>query len=85
MAYQPDPVNAPGELYVDFSPVEQGRRLRQEVQTNYWILDVVEDQYSAVYSCEEDGAGGVLTEFAWVLTREMDPPQNVVSLLLESY
>lgn len=53
---------------------------RQDDSTNYWILGVQEDVYSSVYSCDADGPGadGTLAEFAWVLTREMDPPQEVV-------
>ncbi len=46
------------------------------VNTNYKILGVVEDSWASVYDCQE--TGGEVREFAWLLTRDPVPSQDVV-------
>ncbi len=46
------------------------------VNTNYKILGVVEDSWASVYDCQETIGG--IREFAWLLTRDPVPSQDVV-------
>ncbi len=67
-AYQADPENAPGELTVHFPDLPPG---------DYWVLDTDFESFTTVYACS-DYAGSIKTEYAWVMTREMNPPQEAV-------
>ena len=44
----------------------------------YWILGTDYENYTSIYDCSQVGnVPG--TEFGWLNTREMDPPQEIVS------
>ena len=93
-AFQPDPVNYPGELSVGFpagehhtyfisSSIVMDSPSRLSIPatsntSNYWILDTDYDSFSVVYDCNNKGDDDK-SEFGWILTREKNPPQELVS------
>lgn len=74
-AETPDP-EFPGELEVHFPG--------SAPKGDYWLIETDYDNYASVYSCF-DVIGLVKFEFAWLLTRERVPPQEVVDKGLEAY
>ncbi|XP_011307801.1 apolipoprotein D [Fopius arisanus] len=65
----------PGKLAVKFpvSPFEG----------SYWILDTDYDSYAAVWSCQSLLVAN--TQFAWILTREQNPPQDVIEKAKDAF
>merc|ERR1711978_651576 len=69
---------APGELCVNFAPGSQEGcgPAGEQCFSNYWVLETDYDSYTVIYSCVEILA--LRNEFAWVLTREPNAPQELV-------
>ena len=70
---------APGELCVNFAPGSiDGCGEKPDCFSNYWVLETDYESYSVVYSCTQ--ILELRNEFAWVLTRDINPAPEIVSI-----
>lgn len=63
----------PAKLKVKFDSVP--------VEGNYWVLATDYKTYAVVYSC--DSLKFLNFKYAWILTREQNPPESVIATALE--
>ena len=74
-ADQPDPEGEPGSLLVYFYDSEPGP---------YFVLETDYENFAAVYSCDELPGFGAIN-YGWVLTRDPNPSQEIVSYRNENF
>ncbi|KAF2356923.1 Lipocalin/cytosolic fatty-acid binding domain [Trinorchestia longiramus] len=76
-----NPESTEGKLSVSFSSETPYENMANEVtDSNYWVLDTDYTSYAVVWSCRN--ALIFNTQFLWILTRERNPPADVIDKAL---